>query len=77
MNFVKFEQDRLSLLGAVADAVTEYIEGLVETYPGLQYLDGFPEVDFGDNVFFPPSFLLCMVLVLSALIFPSLIIVFR
>lgn len=27
-----------------ADAVTDYIEGLVETYPGLQYLDGFPEV---------------------------------
>lgn len=27
-----------------ADAVTEFIEGLVETYPGLQYLDGFPDV---------------------------------
>ncbi|KAM7479594.1 hypothetical protein LguiA_027807 [Lonicera macranthoides] len=26
------------------DVVTEFIEGLVETYPGLQYLDGFPEV---------------------------------
>ncbi|XP_027357792.1 putative 3,4-dihydroxy-2-butanone kinase isoform X1 [Abrus precatorius] len=26
------------------DVVTEYIEGLVETYPGLQYLDGFPLV---------------------------------
>ncbi|XP_030472923.1 putative 3,4-dihydroxy-2-butanone kinase [Syzygium oleosum] len=26
------------------NVVTEYIEGLVETYPGLQYLDGFPEV---------------------------------
>ncbi|XP_010271130.1 PREDICTED: putative 3,4-dihydroxy-2-butanone kinase isoform X2 [Nelumbo nucifera] len=26
------------------DVVTEYIEGLVETYPGLQYLDGFPEI---------------------------------
>ncbi|PKI53484.1 hypothetical protein CRG98_026174, partial [Punica granatum] len=26
------------------NAVTEYIEGLMETYPGLQYLDGFPEV---------------------------------
>lgn len=25
-------------------AVTEFIEGLVETYTGLQYLDGFPEV---------------------------------
>lgn len=30
----------------VADVVTEFIEGLVETYPGLQYLDGFPEVIF-------------------------------
>lgn len=28
------------------DVVTEFIEGLVETYPGLQYLDGFPEVTF-------------------------------
>lgn len=27
-----------------ADVVTEFIEGLIETYPGLQYLDGFPEV---------------------------------
>ncbi|CAN7000814.1 unnamed protein product [Brassica rapa subsp. trilocularis] len=27
-----------------SDVVTEFIEGLVETYPGLQYLDGFPEV---------------------------------
>ncbi|KAK3146268.1 hypothetical protein QOZ80_3BG0263830 [Eleusine coracana subsp. coracana] len=26
------------------DVVTEFIEGLVETYPGLQYLDGFPEI---------------------------------
>ncbi|KAA8541420.1 hypothetical protein F0562_025383 [Nyssa sinensis] len=26
------------------DVVTEFIEGLVETYPRLQYLDGFPEV---------------------------------
>ncbi|KAE8125893.1 hypothetical protein FH972_020658 [Carpinus fangiana] len=26
------------------DVVTEFIEGLVETYPGLQFLDGFPEV---------------------------------
>lgn len=26
------------------DIVTEFIEGLVETYPGLQYLDGFPSV---------------------------------
>ncbi|KAE8705342.1 putative 3,4-dihydroxy-2-butanone kinase [Hibiscus syriacus] len=27
-----------------SDVVTEFVEGLVETYPGLQYLDGFPEV---------------------------------
>lgn len=26
------------------NVVTEFIEGLVETYPGLQYLDGFPEI---------------------------------
>ncbi|EPS65311.1 hypothetical protein M569_09467, partial [Genlisea aurea] len=26
------------------DVVTEFIEGLVETYPGLQYLDGFPKI---------------------------------
>ncbi|XP_076895742.1 putative 3,4-dihydroxy-2-butanone kinase isoform X2 [Bidens hawaiensis] len=26
------------------DVVTEFIEGLVESYPGLQYLDGFPDV---------------------------------
>nr|CAB3493454.1 unnamed protein product [Digitaria exilis] len=26
------------------DVVTEFIEGLVETYPGLQYLDGFPQM---------------------------------
>ncbi|KAK3224653.1 hypothetical protein Dsin_004515 [Dipteronia sinensis] len=26
------------------DVVTEFIEGLVETFPGFQYLDGFPEV---------------------------------
>ncbi|KAJ9552934.1 hypothetical protein OSB04_016979 [Centaurea solstitialis] len=30
--------------GQEHDVVTEFIEGLVETYPGLQYLDGFPEV---------------------------------
>lgn len=37
----------------VADVVTEFIEGLVETYPGLQYLDGFPQViDFFDFCFF-------------------------
>jgi hypothetical protein len=28
------------------DVVTEFIEGLVETYSGLQYLDGFPQVNF-------------------------------
>lgn len=33
----------------VADVVTEFIEGLVETYPGLQYLDGFPEVMIFSN----------------------------
>ncbi|KAI4329968.1 hypothetical protein MLD38_028288 [Melastoma candidum] len=32
------------LINDPKDAVTEYIEGLVETYPGLQHLDGFPEV---------------------------------
>lgn len=38
----------------VADVVTEFIEGLVETYPGLQYLDGFPQViDFLDYVSLP------------------------
>ncbi|KAL6558128.1 hypothetical protein OROMI_018478 [Orobanche minor] len=26
------------------NVVTEFIKGLVQTYPGLQYLDGFPEV---------------------------------
>lgn len=26
------------------DVVSEFIEGLVETYPGLQYLDGFPQI---------------------------------
>ncbi|OIW21498.1 hypothetical protein TanjilG_05147 [Lupinus angustifolius] len=26
------------------NVVTEFIDGLVETYPGLQYLDGFPQV---------------------------------
>jgi hypothetical protein len=28
----------------LADVVTELIEGMVETYPNLQYLNGFPEV---------------------------------
>lgn len=36
-----------------ADVVTEFIEGLVETYPGLQYLDGLPEVT---KKIFPFSF---------------------
>ncbi|KAL2234491.1 UNVERIFIED_CONTAM: putative 3,4-dihydroxy-2-butanone kinase [Sesamum indicum] len=35
---------KLNLCTLVADVVTEFIEGLVETYPGLQYLDGFPDV---------------------------------
>ncbi|KAE9600209.1 putative phosphotransferase with an alcohol group as acceptor, FAD-AMP lyase (cyclizing) [Lupinus albus] len=26
------------------NVVTEFIDGLVETYPALQYLDGFPQV---------------------------------
>ncbi|MCL7032957.1 hypothetical protein MKW94_000960 [Papaver nudicaule] len=26
------------------DVVTEFIEGLIETYPNLQYLDGFPQI---------------------------------
>ncbi|KAJ6760125.1 TRIOKINASE/FMN CYCLASE [Salix purpurea] len=32
------------LINDPSAVVTEFIEGLVETYPGLQYLDGFPEV---------------------------------
>ncbi|CAA6664264.1 unnamed protein product [Spirodela intermedia] len=32
------------LIGNPNDVVTEFIEGLVETYPGLQYIDGFPQV---------------------------------
>ncbi|XP_062159698.1 putative 3,4-dihydroxy-2-butanone kinase isoform X2 [Alnus glutinosa] len=32
------------LINDPKDVVTEFIEGLVETYPGLQFLDGFPEV---------------------------------
>lgn len=32
------------LINDPSDVVTEFIEGLAETYPGLQYLDGFPEV---------------------------------
>ncbi|KAL5748697.1 hypothetical protein ACOSQ2_025994 [Xanthoceras sorbifolium] len=32
------------LINSPNDVVTEFIEGLVETYPGFQYLDGFPEV---------------------------------
>ncbi|TQE09885.1 hypothetical protein C1H46_004463 [Malus baccata] len=34
------------------DVVTEFIEGLVETYPGLQYLDGFPQNYTGDRLNF-------------------------
>ncbi|KAL6183326.1 hypothetical protein ACLB2K_044737 [Fragaria x ananassa] len=36
-------QDK-KLINNPNDVVTEFIEGLVETYPGLQYLDGFPQV---------------------------------
>ncbi|KAL5218371.1 hypothetical protein ABZP36_019055 [Zizania latifolia] len=32
------------LINSPSDVVTEFIEGLVETYPGLQYLDGFPQI---------------------------------
>ncbi|XP_015583579.2 putative 3,4-dihydroxy-2-butanone kinase [Ricinus communis] len=32
------------LINDPSAVVTEFIEGLSETYPGLQYLDGFPEV---------------------------------
>uniref|UniRef100_A0A0C9S0W2 TSA: Wollemia nobilis Ref_Wollemi_Transcript_28615_2644 transcribed RNA sequence n=1 Tax=Wollemia nobilis TaxID=56998 RepID=A0A0C9S0W2_9CONI len=32
------------LINDAKDVVTEFIEGMVETYPNLQYLDGFPEV---------------------------------
>ncbi|CAL0332596.1 unnamed protein product [Lupinus luteus] len=32
------------LIGDPINVVTEFIDGLVETYPGLQYLDGFPQV---------------------------------
>ena len=42
----------------VVDVVTEFIEGLVETYPGLQYLDGFPQVLF--LVLKMISFLFCV-----------------
>lgn len=28
----------------IADAETEFIDGLMETYPSLQYLDGYPNV---------------------------------
>lgn len=44
------------VFGAVNVAVvTEFIEGLVETFPGLQYLDGFPQVVI---IFFYPLFFL-------------------
>lgn len=36
--------------------VTEFIEGLVETYPGLQYLDGFPEVIIQDLTLYRTTF---------------------
>lgn len=32
------------LINNPEDVVTECIEGMVETYPGLQYLDGFPNI---------------------------------
>ncbi|KAK7356494.1 hypothetical protein VNO80_15767 [Phaseolus coccineus] len=32
------------ILNVIADVVIEFIEGLVETYPGLEYLDVFPLV---------------------------------
>ncbi|WVZ60300.1 hypothetical protein U9M48_010345 [Paspalum notatum var. saurae] len=32
------------LINNPEDVVTEFVEGLVETYPGLQYLDGFPQI---------------------------------
>jgi len=28
----------------IADVETEFIDGLMETYPSLQYLDGYPNV---------------------------------
>lgn len=47
-NFFDFlllcSENSWTFITVVTDAVTEFIEGLVETYPGLQYLDGFPEV---------------------------------
>lgn len=44
MHFLEIEVAVHSTGFGFADVVTEFIEGLVETYPGLQYLDGFPEV---------------------------------
>lgn len=54
LRFLGFNRVRWSLLGLVlfnlfSDVVTEFIEGLVETYPGLQYLDGFPQVFFSQQ----------------------------
>ena len=43
----------------VADVVVEFVEGLVETYPGLQYLDGFPQVPFLNLCSTPHDFMLC------------------
>nr|GFD09202.1 putative 3,4-dihydroxy-2-butanone kinase isoform X1 [Tanacetum cinerariifolium] len=37
-----FESNK-KLINNPNDVVTEFIEGLVETYPVLQYLDGFPQ----------------------------------
>ncbi|KAK9714305.1 hypothetical protein RND81_06G085200 [Saponaria officinalis] len=43
-------QCKKKLINDPNDVVTEFIEGLVETYPGLQYLDGFPEVVLRSDV---------------------------
>lgn len=39
-----------------ADVVKELIEGMVETYPHLTYLDGFPEVKSIADVLFDCAF---------------------
>ncbi|KAH0927044.1 hypothetical protein HID58_019300, partial [Brassica napus] len=44
LHFLEIEVAVHSTGFGFADVVTEFIEGLVETFPGLQYLDGFPEV---------------------------------
>lgn len=38
---------------ASADCVTEMIDGMVETFQGLQRLDGFPEVRLYVELVFP------------------------